>query len=154
MTELLDITATSFFPAEHREALDARMRPLADVTRGVAARHGALLVPDALAPGVRGCGRLQLGPPAPQRARARDRRDRGVRVLGDALALRQGRLDRCDTLRGDHGPRRMAPAAYEAWEPTKQTLHRYTQIVGKVRMALVPPRNHWWHVTLYVTPGG
>jgi hypothetical protein len=43
---------------------------------------------------------------------------------------------------------------YEGWEPTKQTLHRYTQIVGKVRMALVPPRNHWWHVTLYVTERG
>lgn len=37
---------------------------------------------------------------------------------------------------------------YEEWEPTKQTLHRYTQIVGKIRMALVPSRNHWWHVTL------
>jgi len=37
---------------------------------------------------------------------------------------------------------------YEDWEPTKQTLHRYTQIVGKVRMALVPFRNHWWHATL------
>jgi hypothetical protein len=46
------------------------------------------------------------------------------------------------------------PLPYEAWEPTKQTLHRYTQIVGKVRMALVPPRNHWWHVTLYVTARG
>jgi hypothetical protein len=43
---------------------------------------------------------------------------------------------------------------YEDWEPTKQTLHRYTQIVGKVRMALVPFRNHWWHVTLYVTARG
>ena len=43
---------------------------------------------------------------------------------------------------------------YEAWEPTKQTLHRYAQIVGKVRMALTPPRNHWWHVTLYVTERG
>ena len=37
---------------------------------------------------------------------------------------------------------------YAEWEPTKQTLHRYTQIVGKIRMALVPFRNHWWHVTL------
>lgn len=43
---------------------------------------------------------------------------------------------------------------YEEWEPTKQTLHRYAQIVGKVRMALVPFRNHWWHVTLYVTARG
>lgn len=43
---------------------------------------------------------------------------------------------------------------YADWEPTKQTLHRYTQMVGKVRMALVPPRNHWWHVTLYVSARG
>jgi hypothetical protein len=43
---------------------------------------------------------------------------------------------------------------YRDWEPTKQTLHRYTQIVGKVRMALVPPLNHWWHTTLYVTARG
>ena len=43
---------------------------------------------------------------------------------------------------------------YEAWEPTKQTLHRYVQMVGKVRMALVPFRNHWWHVTLYVSAHG
>jgi hypothetical protein len=40
------------------------------------------------------------------------------------------------------------PLPYEDWLPTKQTLHRYTQIVGKIRMALVPFRNHWWHVTL------
>jgi hypothetical protein len=43
---------------------------------------------------------------------------------------------------------------YEDWRPTKETLHRYAQIVGKVRMALVPPRNHWWHVTLYVSARG
>src|SRR5687768_6381509 len=46
------------------------------------------------------------------------------------------------------------PLPYREWEPTKQTLHRYCQIVGKVRMALVPFRNHWWHVTLYVTARG
>jgi hypothetical protein len=46
------------------------------------------------------------------------------------------------------------PLPYEAWEPTKQTLHRFAQIVGKVRMALVPFRNHWWHVTLYVSAHG
>jgi hypothetical protein len=52
------------------------------------------------------------------------------------------------------GPSPWPELPYESWEPTKQTLHRYTQIVGKVRMALVPPRNHWWHVTLYVTERG
>lgn len=30
----------------------------------------------------------------------------------------------------------------------------WTQIVGKTRLALSPPQNHWWHVTLYVTPRG
>ena len=43
---------------------------------------------------------------------------------------------------------------YADWEPTKQTLHRYVQIVGKIRMALVPYRNHWWHATLYVGARG
>jgi Family of unknown function (DUF5996) len=46
------------------------------------------------------------------------------------------------------------PLPYEEWKPTKETLHRYAQIVGKVRMSLVPFRNHWWHVTLYVSPRG
>lgn len=46
------------------------------------------------------------------------------------------------------------PLPYADWEPTKQTLHRYAQMVGKVRMHLAPPRNHWWHVTLYVATRG
>ncbi|MGD9694226.1 MAG: DUF5996 family protein [Thermoleophilia bacterium] len=37
---------------------------------------------------------------------------------------------------------------------TKETLHRYCQIVGKTRMALTPRRNHWWHVTLRVATRG
>lgn len=46
------------------------------------------------------------------------------------------------------------PLPLEAWEESKETLHRYAQVVGKVRMELTPYRNHWWHVTLYVTPSG
>lgn len=38
---------------------------------------------------------------------------------------------------------------FEDWAPTKATLHRYSQTVGKIRMALAPYSNHWWHVTLY-----
>lgn len=41
-----------------------------------------------------------------------------------------------------------------AWQDTYDTLHLWTQIVGKVRMALSPPMNHFWHVTLYVTARG
>jgi len=40
------------------------------------------------------------------------------------------------------------------WEPTKDTLHLWVQIVGKVRMASSAPRNHWWHVPLYVDVRG
>jgi hypothetical protein len=42
----------------------------------------------------------------------------------------------------------------DAWRDTYATLHMWTQIVGKVRLALSPPINHWWHVTLYVTARG
>lgn len=46
------------------------------------------------------------------------------------------------------------PLPLNEWEPTKQTLHLYAQIVGKIRMALMPKQNHWWHVTLYVNTRG
>jgi len=41
-----------------------------------------------------------------------------------------------------------------AWEDTRATLHMWTQIVGKVRLAQSPWINHSWHVTLYVTARG
>lgn len=40
------------------------------------------------------------------------------------------------------------------WRDTYATLQLYTQIVGKVRMALTPKTNEWWNVTLYATPRG
>jgi hypothetical protein len=42
----------------------------------------------------------------------------------------------------------------DAWKDTYATLHMWTQIVGKVRLALCPKLNHWWEVALYVTPLG
>lgn len=42
----------------------------------------------------------------------------------------------------------------EDWSDTCATLHMWTQIVGKIRLALAPMRNHWWQVPLYVTPRG
>jgi hypothetical protein len=42
----------------------------------------------------------------------------------------------------------------EEWKDTYDTLHMLLQIVGKVRMALSPPVNHYWHVTLYPTARG
>jgi hypothetical protein len=42
----------------------------------------------------------------------------------------------------------------DAWRATKDTLHLYLQIVGKIRLAMHPRINHWWHVPLYVSPRG
>jgi hypothetical protein len=43
---------------------------------------------------------------------------------------------------------------FAEWEQTCDTLHLWTQIVGKTRLALAPLENHWWNVPLYVTPRG
>jgi hypothetical protein len=40
------------------------------------------------------------------------------------------------------------------WQDTCQTLHMWTQMVGKTRLALAPMENHWWQVTLYLTARG
>jgi Family of unknown function (DUF5996) len=40
------------------------------------------------------------------------------------------------------------------WEATKDTLHLWSQVVGKVRLASAAPRNHWWNVTFYVDVRG
>ena len=42
----------------------------------------------------------------------------------------------------------------DSWKDTCQTLHMWTQIVGKIRMSLTPLVNHWWNVPLYVTARG
>jgi hypothetical protein len=46
------------------------------------------------------------------------------------------------------------PLPLAEWEPTRATLHMWTQIVGKIRLALAPMVNHWWQVPLYVTARG
>jgi hypothetical protein len=40
------------------------------------------------------------------------------------------------------------------WQDTCATLHLWTQIVGKIRLAQAPMTNHWWQVPLYVTARG
>jgi hypothetical protein len=44
--------------------------------------------------------------------------------------------------------------AAETWPATQATLHRWTQIVGKLRLQLSPPQNHYWHTPLYVSARG
>jgi hypothetical protein len=43
---------------------------------------------------------------------------------------------------------------YEAWQPTKETLHRFVQVVGKLRLARSVRRNHWWNVPFHLTGAG
>jgi len=43
---------------------------------------------------------------------------------------------------------------YGAWKDTYATLHMWTQMVGKVALALAPPLNHCWAVAFHVTPRG
>ena len=56
--------------------------------------------------------------------------------------------------RGTTRGRGAARAPADGWEQTKTTLHLWAQIVGKVRLASTAPRNHWWHVPLYVDVRG
>ena len=44
--------------------------------------------------------------------------------------------------------------SYSAWKDTRDTLHLWTQAVGKIRLALAPWLNHSWHVALYVSARG
>ncbi|MCD2195232.1 DUF5996 family protein [Actinomycetospora endophytica] len=43
---------------------------------------------------------------------------------------------------------------YADWAPTRETLHRFAQIVGKIRLAASPRRNHWWNVPLHLSGRG
>lgn len=63
----------------------------------------------------------------------------------------------------DHGPTTHALSdraecwpslPLDSWKDTCDTLHMWTQIVGKVRLKLTPLVNHWWNVPLYVTARG
>ena len=42
----------------------------------------------------------------------------------------------------------------EMWEATQITLHLWMQIVGKIKLAVMPPQNHWWHITFRLSTNG
>ena len=58
-------------------------------------------------------------------------------------------------LRGTtRAPEAWPPLPLAAWRETLDTLHMWTQIVGKVKLELTPFLNEWWNVALQVTPRG
>lgn len=46
------------------------------------------------------------------------------------------------------------PIPYDSWQESKETLHRFAQVVGKIRLAASPRRNHWWNVPYHLTGRG
>lgn len=48
----------------------------------------------------------------------------------------------------------LPPLPLDEWEQTKITLHLYLQIIGKVQLALMPRKNHWWNITELICPSG
>ncbi|HYZ30610.1 MAG TPA: SGNH/GDSL hydrolase family protein [Thermoleophilaceae bacterium] len=89
MIELLDIVASGLIPPAHADALDERLRALAEITRAIARRHGALLVemrthPAAADPDIYASDRLHLNARGHAIVGAQ-----AVRVLSEALATRQ-----------------------------------------------------------------
>jgi hypothetical protein len=81
----------------------------------------------------------------------------GSIVLSKTLQRRRGReaaMNIPDATH-DHEARTAWPdLPWEAWQDTCATLHLWTQIVGKIRLALTPWVNHSWHVVLYLTASG
>lgn len=54
----------------------------------------------------------------------------------------------------DTGEHPWPPLPFIGWQDTCATLHMWTQVVGKIRLAQEPMVNHWWQVPLYVTASG
>src|SRR5918911_4893353 len=51
-------------------------------------------------------------------------------------------------------PDQWPPLPLGAWRDTYATLHMWTQIVGKVCLALMPPANHFWNVAFQISARG
>lgn len=45
-------------------------------------------------------------------------------------------------------PEYFPPLELDDWQATRDTLHTYARLVGKIRQAMAPPQKHWWHVSL------
>jgi hypothetical protein len=72
----------------------------------------------------------------------------------ELVERKEDRMSESIDIDGPYSPSALPPLPLEDWRDTKETLHRYVQIVGKVRLEYSPFRNHWWHVTLHVDPRG
>ncbi len=75
--------------------------------------------------------------------------------MGRLVDAVKTRIRRSGVAFGDGSTSELWPAlSYAESRATLETLHRWTQIVGKTRLALTLPLNHWWHVPLYLSARG
>ncbi|NHZ71846.1 MAG: hypothetical protein GWP17_02020 [Aquificales bacterium] len=51
-------------------------------------------------------------------------------------------------------PLTFPPLPLDSWQPTRDTIRSYAQIIGKVRRAFAPRQKHWWHISLHTTATG
>ncbi len=51
-------------------------------------------------------------------------------------------------------PLQISSLKLSEWNPTRDTLHQYAGIIGKIRSQYMPKSKHWWHITLHVTARG
>lgn len=71
-------------------------------------------------------------------------------MVGEMSEARRGLPPESSTVSRGSWPELPLPR----WQDTRDTLHLWTQVVGKVRLALEPMINHWWQAPLYVTARG
>lgn len=51
-------------------------------------------------------------------------------------------------------PQQQPPLRLSDWKPTRDTLHQYARILGRLRGRYMPKSKHWWHITLGVSARG
>ena len=90
--------------------------------------------------------------PRPDRPRAGPRGRAGRRASRRAEPM----SDEVGTTRATVVPAggALPPMPLEDWEPTKDTIHLWAQVVGKIKLALTPLKNQWWNVPLYLDARG
>ena len=76
-----------------------------------------------------------------------------MNIAGPAAALHDGAMANADPT-SDTGSSSWPALPFAAWKDSCATLHLWTQIVGKIRLAKTPWLNHSWHVTLYLWARG
>jgi hypothetical protein len=78
----------------------------------------------------------------------------GTTAATGTTANRHHRGNRHRSRKGDDAMELFPPLPLSEWRDTKETLHRFEQLIGKIRLTSSTRRNHWWNVPFHVTGRG